>query len=103
LFQGSTEGIAFIENIMEHIAKVLQKDPIEVRIKNLKNDDSTILNMIEDMKVTAEYEERKRNVEEFNRVSGAIYFAFVVFCELQCLGLLYRKYRNKILLSYCNI
>jgi hypothetical protein len=26
-----------------------------------------------------------------------------VFCELQCLGLLYRKYRNKILLSYCNI
>lgn len=54
---------------MEHIAKVVQKDPIEVRIKNLKQDDSTILKMIEDLKVSAEYEERKQNVEEFNKVS----------------------------------
>jgi xanthine dehydrogenase molybdopterin-binding subunit B len=70
LFQGSTEGVAFIENVMEHIAKVVQKDPIEVRIRNLKKEDSTILNMIEDLKVNAEYEERKQNVEEFNKVSG---------------------------------
>jgi xanthine dehydrogenase molybdopterin-binding subunit B len=69
LFQGSTEGVGFIENVMEHIAKVVQKDPIEVRIKNLKQDDSTILKMIEDLKVSAEYEERKQNVEEFNKVS----------------------------------
>nr|CAD7570668.1 unnamed protein product [Timema californicum] len=27
---GSTEGIGFIENVMEHIAKVVNKDPIEV-------------------------------------------------------------------------
>lgn len=54
---------------MEHIAKVVQKDPIEVRIKNLKQDDCTILNMIEDLKVSAEYEDRKQNAEEFNKVS----------------------------------
>jgi hypothetical protein len=97
LFQGSTEGIAFIEAIMEHIAKVLQKDPIEVRIKNLKTNDSTILNMMEDFKVTAQYEERKQNVEEFNRVSDVMYFTSVLFSELKCLGSLYWRYRDKIL------
>jgi xanthine dehydrogenase molybdopterin-binding subunit B len=89
LFQGSSEGIAFAETIMEHIAKVLKKDPIEVRIQNLKNDDSTILNMMKDFKVTAQYEERKQNVEEYNRVSDIMYFTSVLFCELKCLWLLY--------------
>ncbi|KDR17215.1 hypothetical protein L798_08320, partial [Zootermopsis nevadensis] len=63
----STEGVGFIENVMEHIAKVVQKDPIEVRIKNLKQDDSTMRNMIKDLKVSAEYEERKHNIDEFNK------------------------------------
>jgi hypothetical protein len=81
---------------MEHIAKVLQKDPIKIRIKNLKNDDSTILTMMEDLKVTAQYEERKQNVEQFNRVSGAKYLASVLFYGLKCLRLLYWRYRDKI-------
>jgi hypothetical protein len=66
---------------MEHIAKVVQKDPIEVRIKNLKQDDSNILNMIEDFKVTVGYEERKQTVEEFNKVS----YGNCIFCEIICL------------------
>ena len=58
---------------MEHIAKVVQKDPMDVRLKNLKEDDSIVQNMVEDLKIKADFEERKRNVEEFNKVSSAVY------------------------------
>jgi len=64
---GSTEGIACIEHVMEHIAKAIKKDPIDVRLKNVKEDDSNVQNMIEDLKIKADFEERKRNVEEFNK------------------------------------
>jgi len=64
---------------MEHIAKVVQKDPIDVRLKNLKEDDSIVQNMIEDLKIKADFEERKRNVEEFNKVSDEVYFLLFSF------------------------
>jgi xanthine dehydrogenase molybdopterin-binding subunit B len=67
---------------MEHIAKVIQKDPIDVRLKNLKKDDSNIQNMIEEVKITADFEERKQNVEEFNKVSGEVYFLLFSFSRL---------------------
>ena len=64
---------------MEHIAKAIKKDPIDVRLKNLKKDDSNVKNMIEDLKVKADYEERKRHVEEFNKVGGEVYCVCVLF------------------------
>jgi hypothetical protein len=67
---------------MEHIAKVIKKDPIDVRLKNLKKDDSNVQNMIEDLKITADFEARKRNVEEFNKVSGEVYFLLLLFSRL---------------------
>jgi xanthine dehydrogenase molybdopterin-binding subunit B len=66
---------------MEHIAKAIQKDPIDVRLKNLKKDDSNIQNMIEDVKITADFEERKQSVEEFNKVSRAVYCASLLFLQ----------------------
>jgi len=67
---------------MEHIAKVIKKNPIDVRLKNVKEDDSNVQNMIEDLKIKADFEERKRNVEEFNKVSGEVYFLLFSFSSL---------------------
>jgi xanthine dehydrogenase molybdopterin-binding subunit B len=64
---------------MEHIAKAVKKDPIDVRLKNLKKGDSDIQNMIEDLKIKADFEARKRNVADFNKVSGTVYCASVLF------------------------
>jgi len=64
---------------MEHIAKVVQKDPIDVRLKNMKEDDSIVQNIIEDLKIKADFEERKQNVEEFNKVSDEVYFLLFSF------------------------
>ena len=78
-FEGACEGIAFIEHVMEHVAKVIKKDPIDVRLKNLKKDDPNVQNMIQDLKIKADFEERKRNVEEFNKVSDEVYFLLFSF------------------------
>jgi xanthine dehydrogenase molybdopterin-binding subunit B len=66
---------------MEHIAKVIKKDPIDVRLKNLKKDDSNVQNMIEDLKIKADFEARKRNIEDFNKVSHTVYCASVLFLQ----------------------
>ena len=65
---GSTEGVAMIENIMEHIAKVTKKDPLQVRLANMNDEDKAVLeSMIKDLSKSADYEIRKRAVETFNR------------------------------------
>nr|CAD7400539.1 unnamed protein product [Timema poppensis] len=66
---GSTEGIGFIENVMEHIAKVVNKDPIEVRLKNMPQETKPMAEMINDIKKSSNYEERKKYIENFNKVA----------------------------------
>nr|XP_031846555.1 xanthine dehydrogenase 1-like isoform X1 [Nomia melanderi]XP_031846556.1 xanthine dehydrogenase 1-like isoform X1 [Nomia melanderi]XP_031846557.1 xanthine dehydrogenase 1-like isoform X1 [Nomia melanderi]XP_031846559.1 xanthine dehydrogenase 1-like isoform X1 [Nomia melanderi]XP_031846560.1 xanthine dehydrogenase 1-like isoform X1 [Nomia melanderi] len=63
----STEGVGMIENIMEHIARVVGKDPVEVRLLNMDPDQKTVLQpMIEELSRSADYDARKRAVETFN-------------------------------------
>lgn len=64
---GSVEGVSIIENIMEHIAMELNKDPIEVRLINMSEDHKNALGpMIDDLKRSADYDTRKRAVDIFN-------------------------------------
>uniref|UniRef100_A0A1L8DXU8 Indole-3-acetaldehyde oxidase n=2 Tax=Nyssomyia neivai TaxID=330878 RepID=A0A1L8DXU8_9DIPT len=62
---GTTEGIAMIENIMEHIAKDLALDPVEVRLANMP-DDSPLKGIVKDFVKSVDYYERKKEIETFN-------------------------------------
>ncbi|XP_055686789.1 uncharacterized protein LOC129792085 isoform X2 [Lutzomyia longipalpis] len=62
---GTTEGIAMIENIMEHISKDLALDPVEVRLTNMP-DDSPLRGIMKDFVKSVEYYERKKEIEAFN-------------------------------------
>ncbi|XP_073980918.1 uncharacterized protein isoform X2 [Rhodnius prolixus] len=64
---GSTEGISIIETIMEHIASVVNKDPIDVRLANMKKEGNPIPQMIKDVKQLADYDNRKKKVNQFNQ------------------------------------
>ncbi|XP_055348665.1 uncharacterized protein LOC129595632 [Paramacrobiotus metropolitanus] len=75
---GSTEAIYFIEYMMEHISKVLQKPSIEVKMLNfVKNGDklldgSTIKDcnikaITEQLLQTSSYSERLNTVKQFNK------------------------------------
>ncbi|XP_043603195.1 indole-3-acetaldehyde oxidase-like isoform X2 [Bombus pyrosoma] len=64
---GSTEAVAMIENIMEHIAETIGKDPLMVRYANMHEDHKGALqSMINDLCKNADYETRKRAVDTFN-------------------------------------
>ncbi|XP_035702304.1 xanthine dehydrogenase/oxidase isoform X3 [Folsomia candida] len=80
---GSVKGVALIENIMEHIAFYLKKDSLDVRKLNFieKGDhflptffgggnfeeDNQIPRLIEEIKKSGDYENRKQFVETFNK------------------------------------
>lgn len=63
----STEAVAMLENIMEHIAKVTKKDPVQIRLSNMNDVAKTALEtMVKDLSKSADYEMRQRAVEIFN-------------------------------------
>ncbi|KAJ9586603.1 hypothetical protein L9F63_019796, partial [Diploptera punctata] len=64
---GSTEGIAGIEHIMEHIAKTVNKDPTQVRLLNMNKNMSSIPQLITDLKINADYNIRKESIDNFNK------------------------------------
>lgn len=84
---GSTQGFAIIETIIEHIAFYLEKDPLDVRLVNqIKtgdpiysvpgatfNEENLIPEMIEEIKKSGDYEDRKKFVETFNQVTSPLY------------------------------
>ncbi|KAG8288422.1 hypothetical protein J6590_016543 [Homalodisca vitripennis] len=78
---GSTEGISIIETIMEHIARVVKKDPTEVKMANRRQEDSPIPSMIEDFKKTSDFDKRVKAIEKFNKDSIHIGF-FVRLLEV---------------------
>ncbi|XP_058788859.1 xanthine dehydrogenase/oxidase-like isoform X2 [Phymastichus coffea] len=65
---GATEGNAAIEHIMERIARVTGKDPLDVKIINMNPaDKEALMPMIEELKKTSDYKQRKTAVDKFNK------------------------------------
>lgn len=56
-----------IEYMMERIAFSLKLDPIEVRLLNMKQENNPIPEMINQLKIDSEFDDRKKKVEEFNK------------------------------------
>jgi hypothetical protein len=59
---------------MHHIAKVVKKDPLQVRLNNMHSDDNVMPQMVKDLEVSADYDARKESIDEFNQASCAVFF-----------------------------
>ncbi|ODN04993.1 Xanthine dehydrogenase [Orchesella cincta] len=80
---GGAQGVAAIENIMEHVAFEVKKDPLEVRRVNfIQKGDSLVgvpggklttgnplPGMLAELKKSSDYESRKELVESFNQAN----------------------------------
>ncbi|KAL0828958.1 hypothetical protein ABMA28_003849 [Loxostege sticticalis] len=66
---GTAEAISSIEHIMEHIAYELKKDPIEVRLLNMRKEDNDIPTLIADLKKDTDYDKRAQAIQQFNKAN----------------------------------
>ncbi|XP_023246390.1 xanthine dehydrogenase/oxidase-like [Copidosoma floridanum] len=65
---GSCDGIAMIETIMEHIAKVTKKNPLQVRLENMNVDNkSTLQPIIDEITRTSDLQNRHQIVDKYNK------------------------------------
>ncbi|XP_008216630.2 xanthine dehydrogenase [Nasonia vitripennis] len=64
---GAAEGVAMVEQIMEKIARITGKDPLDIRMINMNDADKAILTpMIDELKKSSDYEKRVKDVDKFN-------------------------------------
>lgn len=58
---------------MERIARVTGKDPLDVKMLNMNPMDKEMLTpMIEELKKTSDYEQRRAHIDKFNKVTAQI-------------------------------
>lgn len=62
---GTSEGIAMIENIMEHIAHVVGKDPMEVRMLNMSKE-NPMYQLLPKFRKDVGFDSRKKSIDKFN-------------------------------------
>jgi len=64
---GTTQGIAVIENLIEHVAKACNQDPFVFRQKNFKSESYPDLQkIINQVVISSDYHQRLEKVKEFN-------------------------------------
>ncbi|XP_066141648.1 uncharacterized protein [Euwallacea fornicatus] len=67
---GSFEGLATIENIMDHIAYSLNKDPLTIRRVNLNTSEhSQLKDILDDIEKNDEITKRKADIENYNKAN----------------------------------
>lgn len=62
---GTTDAIAMTEHVMEHMARVINRDPVDVRLENLE-ENSEFKTMLPEFVKSVEYRERKAAIDKFN-------------------------------------
>ncbi|XP_058124743.1 uncharacterized protein LOC131289060 [Anopheles ziemanni] len=62
---GTTEGVAMIETIMEHIAWVTGVDPMQVRLANMPKE-SKLPQMMPQFRLDVDFDRRKQLIDDFN-------------------------------------
>ncbi|XP_059061562.1 uncharacterized protein LOC131854459 [Achroia grisella] len=79
----TSEAIACIENIMEHIAYVVKKDAIDVRLANMRKEDNDLPQLIDILRKEADYDARAKLIQEYNEsnrwVKKAIHISPMIF------------------------
>ncbi|KAH8292276.1 hypothetical protein KR054_008034, partial [Drosophila jambulina] len=62
---GTVEAIAMMENIIEHVAFAVQKDPAEVRLANISSENK-ISELLPQFLKSRDYTQRKQEIEAYN-------------------------------------
>ncbi|GAB0092110.1 Aldehyde oxidase/xanthine dehydrogenase [Sergentomyia squamirostris] len=65
---GNLQGTAIIENIMEHIARIVKRDPLDVRLENI-SEDIPIREILENFAKSVQYRKRKMEIDSFNHMN----------------------------------
>jgi len=68
---GTTEALGAVESIMEHIAVVVNKDPVSVKMINKRPDDISLPfpAMVDHIKSTSDYDKRVKAIDDFNKTN----------------------------------
>lgn len=66
---GTLEAISMTEQIMERISYELDRDPIEIRQNNIQPAYTEVIEMIQTLRRDGEYEKRKQEVQQFNKLN----------------------------------
>jgi len=82
---GGPQGMLFAERMMDHIAYVTGKDPLDVRKANfysgvgrdrtpygMRVEDNILNELVGDLEVTSQYRERRQEIAEFNATSPVL-------------------------------
>jgi xanthine dehydrogenase/oxidase len=85
---GTTQGIAIIEFLIEHLAKTRQEDPLEFRLKNLNTSGNEEANsmrkIIDEVRRSSEFDKRLGEVKK--AISVDIYLVRVIFHDENVYG-----------------
>lgn len=69
LILGTFEAMIVIETIFEHIASMVKKDSLEIRLLNADQNNTLLFDMIKAMCKSCEFKKRKDDIDLYNRVS----------------------------------
>lgn len=65
---GHLVGVAMIENIMEHISRVVKCDPLDIRLENI-SEDCPMRKILQDFAKKVCYRERKMEIDSYNHMN----------------------------------